>query len=63
MKEKLKQIWLGLAMILPIGFIMDCFKHMAYPDNAPVHIGIISFLSGLGLVWVGYLLAGKLLKK
>lgn len=63
MKKEFKNLSLGAAIAIPIAYFLGSIGHIAYGDDAPTYINVLSVITGMSLIWVGKLLAGKLLKK
>ena len=58
----MKRVFLTIALALPIGHFLDTMGYIAYGQNKPILIIIISIVCGFGLGWIGYIAAGKILK-
>lgn len=59
----MKRILLAFGIGLPIGCLLDAMNIIVFGAHKPIIVSIISYLGGLCLFYVAYVLSGKILSK
>jgi hypothetical protein len=58
---KMKRILLACALAVPIGRLLDMVTLIAYNGEVPTALVVLGVITGAGLLWIGYIAAGKIL--